>query len=161
MLSLFSRYRFSLAVDYINEGFTTEMLFRSFPILTYYKIHVRNAFKQWHQNTLRHVIRPSFMYVHVYPGSDTFHRHRINRKLTVEFEGLERFPQSLIWSYSILITPITHIRVWLMAFYITRQKKQPIIRLYDNEGKSQIQSNHLNSGNSSLTNDQIKTTSTK
>lgn len=49
-----------------------------------------------------------------------------------------------------------------MAFYITRQKKQqPIIRLYDNEGKSQINSNHLNSGNSSLTNDPIKTTSTK
>lgn len=158
MLSLFSRYRFSVAVDYINEGFTTEMLFRSFPILTYYKI--RNASKQWHQKTLRHVIRPSFMYVHVYPGSDTFNRRRINRKLTVEFEGLERFPQSLIWSYSIVITQITHIRVWLMAFYFTRQWK-PIIRLYDNEGKSRIQSNHLNSSNSSLTNDQIKTTSTK
>lgn len=116
MLSLFSHYRFSLAVDYINEGFTTEMLFRSFPILTY---KIRNASKQWDQKPLRHVIRPSFMYVHVYPRSDTFHRRRINRKLDVEFEGLERFPQSFIWSYSIVITPITHIRVRLMALYIT------------------------------------------
>lgn len=32
---------------------------------------------------------------------------------------MERFPQSLIWSYSIVITPITHIRVRLMALYIT------------------------------------------
>lgn len=32
---------------------------------------------------------------------------------------MEKFPQSLIWSYSIVITPITHIRVRLMALYIT------------------------------------------
>lgn len=38
----------------------------------------------------------SCMFMYIDPGSDTFNRRRINRKLTVEFEGLERFPQSLI-----------------------------------------------------------------